>query len=91
MALGDLSGLMADAMKESTLMINKEGVGIFVWPDGRVYEGHWKDGKQHGYGRYYNQNNEEKYGFWNNGRRERWLNQDEFAKAQEQGFFDFLG
>lgn len=48
----DLNGLMADAMKESILMINKEGTGIFFWPDGRVYEGAWKNGKQHGYGRY---------------------------------------
>ena len=71
-------------------MINKEGVGIFFWPDGRVYEGQWKDGKQNGYGRYLNQDKEEKYGFWVNGKRSRWLSQDEFDKASREGNFDFL-
>lgn len=26
---------------------------MFLWPDGRKYVGHWKDGKQHGRGEYY--------------------------------------
>ena len=71
-------------------MINKEGTGIFFWPDGRVYEGAWKNGKQHGYGRYWNQHGEEKFGFWRNGARERWLTSDEFNQAKNQGYFDFL-
>jgi hypothetical protein len=28
----------------------KNGWGIFRWPDGRKYDGHWKDGVQHGSG-----------------------------------------
>ena len=45
--LETMSGMMADDMKENILMINKEGTGIFFWPDGRIYEGEWKDDKQH--------------------------------------------
>jgi hypothetical protein len=55
-----------------------------------VYEGHWKDGKQNGYGRYCSQNAEEKFGFWINGKRNRWLNEDEFEKARDDGQFEFL-
>ena len=29
----------------------RNGVGLYIWSDGRVYEGGWKDGKCHGYGR----------------------------------------
>lgn len=71
-------------------MINKEGVGIFFWPDGRIYEGAWKNGKQHGYGRYCSQNNEEKYGYWENGKRIRWLTEEEFRKARSEGHFEFM-
>ena len=28
----------------------KEGYGKYSWPDGRIYKGYWKDGKQHGLG-----------------------------------------
>lgn len=28
----------------------KDGYGIYVWPDGRRYEGYWKDGCQNGEG-----------------------------------------
>ena len=24
----------------------KEGYGVFYWPDGRIYKGYWKNGKQ---------------------------------------------
>ena len=30
----------------------KQGFGVFTWPDGRMYEGEWFDGKQHGKGTY---------------------------------------
>jgi hypothetical protein len=85
-----LNGLMGDVTKEIIQMINKEGVGLFFWPDGRIYEGYWKNGKQSGYGRYVNQQHEEKYGYWNQGKRERWLDQNEFDQACGQGNFDFL-
>jgi hypothetical protein len=28
----------------------KDGAGKFFWPDGRSYEGEWKNCKQHGVG-----------------------------------------
>ena len=45
----------------------------FICLDGKKYKGNWTNGKQHGYGRYWNQNGEDKFGFWRNGVRERWL------------------
>ncbi|CAD8166475.1 unnamed protein product [Paramecium octaurelia] len=29
-----------------------EGYGVYKWSDGKVYEGGWKEGKRHGYGKY---------------------------------------
>jgi hypothetical protein len=29
-----------------------EGVGVYIWNDGRKYEGQYKDDKKHGYGVY---------------------------------------
>ena len=29
-----------------------EGVGVYTWSDGRIYEGEYKDDKKHGYGIY---------------------------------------
>ena len=84
MVQDDLNGPMADVMKGIIRMINKEGYGIFHWPDGRIYEGAWKEGKQNGYGRYINQRGEEKYGFWSNGKRDRWLTREEFEEAKNQ-------
>jgi len=85
-----LSGLMEGVMKENIGMINKEGTGIFYWPDGRIYHGSWVNGKQQGYGKYINQNNEEKFGFWTNGKKDRWLTEDEYNQAYSQGHFAFL-
>lgn len=72
---------MGGSMKASTLMINKEGVGTFYWLDGRIYSGQWKDGKQHGFGKFYNpeeggnQRNKQvefMHGEWVDGKRTRW-------------------
>jgi len=62
-------------------------MGIFYWPDGRIYEGQWKDGKQHGYGRYSNHLSEEKYGYWSNGKREYWLTNEQYEQARREGHF----
>ncbi|CAD8060673.1 unnamed protein product [Paramecium primaurelia] len=29
-----------------------DGYGVYKWSDGKVYEGGWKEGKRHGYGKY---------------------------------------
>jgi len=28
------------------------GIGTYLWPDGRKYEGEWKDNKMHGEGNF---------------------------------------
>jgi len=30
-----------------------EGKGLFTWPDGRKYEGEYKNDKKHGFGVFY--------------------------------------
>ena len=60
----------------------KEGFGIYKWLDGRKYEGWWHKGKQHGLGKYfgsYKENSKRqsmKYGFWENGKRLKWYDED---------------
>ena len=51
----------------------KEGDGIFRWPDGRIYNGKWRDGKQDGDGIYTTSEGEIKKGWWENGERVAWL------------------
>lgn len=60
---------MGANMKEIMLMINKEGQGIFYWPNGKVYNGSWKDGVQHGEGVYTNSKGDSRKGEWKNGKR----------------------
>ena len=51
------------------------GKGKFEWPDGRIYKGHWKDGKQNGVGEFYNPKKKAwKKGEWEKGKRLKWTN-----------------
>lgn len=52
MAKASLNGKITESTKANMSMINKEGMGTFYWPDGRIYIGKWKDGKQHGFGKF---------------------------------------
>lgn len=74
------------------LIINKEGMGTFYWPDGRIYVGQWKDGRQHGFGKFRKRPEDQEegedeywYGEWKEGRRARWLT-DEEVKEQNLSF-----
>lgn len=40
----------------------KEGWGEFLWPDGKMYRGWWKSGKQSGVGVFRSPKGEEKWG-----------------------------
>ena len=47
---------------------------MFYWPDGRKYDGEWKNGKQHGVGVYTSASGKTKKGQWSEGKRIAWLN-----------------
>ena len=47
----------------------KSGYGIFKWPTGRIYEGEWLEGKQHGSGKTCDKNGIIKFGLWQYGKR----------------------
>lgn len=57
----------------------KEGFGIYFWANPtRSYIGFWKDGKQDGVGKYVTQN-KTKFGFWENGVRQKWYKTEKDA------------
>ena len=41
-----------------------EGIGLYVWNDGRKYEGEYKDDKKHGYGVYIWADGRQYDGYW---------------------------
>lgn len=60
----------------------KHGTGKFVWADGRTYDGMWREGKRHGRGMYMNARCEQKVGYWNDDKFERWeTNENETHQA----------
>ena len=58
----------------------KHGSGLFVWPNGKKYQGQWKEGKQDGVGIYMDNNGTKKYGQWKAGKRTSWITAEEFKK-----------
>jgi hypothetical protein len=46
---------------------------MFYWKDGRVYEGLWKDGKQHGIGVFTSKDGQVRKGEWQFGKKIAWL------------------
>ena len=73
MATVNFHGLTAEFTKATGHLINKEGKGTFVWPDGKEYSGEWKDGKQHGIGVYTNSKGISKKARWEDGKRIEWV------------------
>ena len=51
---------------------------MYYWPNNRFFVGFWKLGKQNGAGKYI-KGDMVRYGLWKNGKREKWINEDEFA------------
>ena len=45
-----------------------DGEGVFTWPDGRVYKGHYYNDKKNGYGEFTWPNGKIYKGFWKNGK-----------------------
>ena len=50
-----------------------QGFGIYTWADGRIYEGQWLQGKQHGQGKYTAKDGKTGIGMWQYGKRIEWL------------------
>lgn len=44
----------------------KDGIGTFYWEDGRIYQGQWANGKQHGLG-IFTKVGKPKYSLYRNG------------------------
>lgn len=62
-----------------------KGYGVYSWADGRRYEGEWKNGKQHGKGKYILLDGTIKTGIWEDGKRAKWVEeQDDAAAALNQ-------
>lgn len=51
------------------------GKGIYTWTDGRVYEGPFLNGKQHGIAKYTSKEGT-KIGKWENGIRVAWMDEE---------------
>ena len=49
----------------------KHGYGVYSWPDGRVYEGTFKEGQFHGEARFTSAKGKMRIGLWNNGKLEK--------------------
>ena len=50
----------------------KEGYGVFTWPDGRVHDGYWQEGKKHGQGTAIEKGVKRK-GYWDKGEHKKWV------------------
>ena len=55
------------------------GHGVFTWPDGRKYQGDYKDDKKDGYGLFEWPDGRKYKGYWSNGKQN---GQGEFFNAQ---------
>jgi hypothetical protein len=87
-AMEFLRGPMAVSTKENTSTTRKRAMAystgkqaasfLFILiryrPDGRKYDGEWKNGKQHGIGVYQSASGKTKKGEWADGKRVAWLN-----------------
>ncbi len=45
-----------------------EGIGMYIWNDGRRYEGEYKDDKKNGFGIYIWADGRKYSGYWNRGK-----------------------
>lgn len=56
----------------------KHGYGILIQPNGKSYKGNWANGFPHGKGYIKNNSNSvERCGEWKNGKRMKWLEENE--------------
>ncbi len=55
---------------------------MFIWPTGKTYEGGWQKDKQHGIATITNTNGVTKLGLWENGKRIKWINNDDHLSTK---------
>ena len=78
--------IYADDVRYDGQFVNdkKQGFGIYLWTDGRKYEGWWYRGKQHGIGTYFDSKKGTiKYGIWENGKRNKWFDDQTVAMISQ--------
>ena len=68
-------------------------MGKYTWADGRVYEGHFLDLRQHGFGKYTSKTGAfVRFGHWNEGHRiGKWIDENDIHymnKIKEIGALD---
>lgn len=86
MGLESMNGGMAEGMKATMITIERKAT---AFTSGRmaevslsidlflVYEGYWQNGKQNGKGRYVLPDGTKKMGLWQEGKRVKWLENEE--------------
>lgn len=61
----------------------RHGKGVYIWPEGRRYDGLWKNGRQDGEGEWTSEDGVTKTGLWKDGARVKWLGLGEEEKSDE--------
>jgi len=68
------------------------GEGKYIWGDGRIYIGSYKNDKKHGFGKYSWANGRKYIGFWENGKQNgygKYISKNEFGEFITQiGFWN---
>lgn len=59
------------------------GEGKYIWGDGRVYEGSYKNDKKHGFGKYCWVDGRKYIGFWENGKQNGYGKYISFSEKRE--------
>ncbi len=49
---------------------------MFMWSNGKIYQGQWENGKQHGKGEIIYPDGRKKKGIWINGKRVTWIKEE---------------
>merc|ERR1719221_918513 len=79
------AGIAQQCMASAATHDQKDGFGIFTWSDGRLYEGYWANGRQHGLGRLRDANGRHRLAEWDRGERLGWKDKEEEQASNTSG------
>lgn len=65
-----------NSFSSNYIMNTKDGIGKYTWPDGKVYDGEWKNGVQHGKGKIIKPGYTPRVGIWEEGKHIKWLDEE---------------